>query len=842
MCFQNWFYASFKPPFLCFGITVIPKAPGWMSLHNSTTRRIVMNKTLSMLCIIVLNLIICSLGCNLQEKIEKPPFHPMESHVTYSYEEPPASDPLPQSDPTDVGGLDGKFKVPVPKGYNWEVTQSWGEHCQKCIDKGYTDWKYCTDPESLAHVTDCCKYSWDFSLPGAADDGLPVLASGSGVIKKIADSGDVGWGVHVVVDHGNDVCTLYAHMKEGSTSHLKPAQAVCQGLVLGGIGETGHAIGKHLHFQFQKCSTSEPIKMGFTDGNGVPECTRNKDIYDAKGNYAFLKLTTDAVNDCSAGVPTPPSGGWSKAACGSLKGCPLNNECSAPSNYKFADHYKLSTSMADAAAYLYSECAIDGFAQNMLLPEALITRAEALKVAMYLFNLMGDCGQSDSYTDVDYNKWYFPIVACATKKGVLDNWGGYFGGDEPASFEQVAKYLVRAGVVSGTVQMTLSKTSHFKYIPVDHPAHVFAETVFSHGGSESNFYYFLPDGKISRGQFISMAASLSPCYCKNVSCGDGCSCNQEKFSCGGVSASDGANAGADAGSSGADGGGFSDGDADAGSSGNADGGGSSNGGADAGGGSVAGPKYLIDCFLDTKKPVLCDGDKNVFRVACHMENKTNTPLEFENLDLAIINDNGGKCVAIDFDLNDGYTQTVNGNVYKKLAGDYSIACLSPPTGGEVSISFNLMVEINGVEDWKYGVLNTTIEIASKDFKQCMPTGCVTQCKGKNCGDDGCGGVCGQCMPGKEVCIKSVCQKPICTPSCEGKECGSDGCDGMCPSCADGFWCSSYKCLPVPCTPQCYQKMCGPDECGGSCGQCNNDQLCTDDGQCKKKPLCVCVPD
>lgn len=778
--------------------------------------------------ILMFNLMMSGFGCKTTRTEEVDIYHnPFEHNVAYSYAEPPDAGPLPPSEPTDVGGLDGKFKIPVPKGYDWEVTQSWGEHCQKCIDKGYTDWKYCTDPVNLAHVKDCCKYGWDFSLPGEKDKELPVLASGAGILKKIGDDGETGWGLYVIVDHGNDVCSLYAHMLEGSTSHLKEKQPVCQGLIIGSVGATGNAKGYHLHYQHQKCSTGEPLKMGFTDGNGVPECTRNKDVYGPDGKYNFLKLTNDAVKDCSeAGIPTPPLGGWNSSKCGPLGDCPLNKECNMPSGHKFTDHYKLDTKTADAAAYLYSECAIEGYANNMLLPNNFISRAEALKVAMYMFNLMGKCGDNNTYKDVDYNKWYYPIVACAIKKGVLSNWGGYFSGDEPASFEDIATYLVRAATLAGVTKITISDKSHFKYIPIGHSASIYAETVFSHGGSDTSYYYFQPDMKLKRGDFITMAASLSPCYCKNVSCEDGCSCNQEKYSC--VVNASNPPGGAGAGVGGVDAG-SSDGGAYAGSD------------AGTGGGSVAGPKYVIDCFIDEKKPVLCNGDNNVFRVACHLENKTNTALQFKKLDLAITQDNGGKCVVIDPDLNGDSVQTVAGKVYKKLAGDYSIACLDPPNNGEIEVSFDYMMEVDGAVVWKKKFLSTAIEVTSKDFKQCKPVGCITQCKGKTCGSDGCGGVCGQCMPGKEVCVEGVCKKPICTPSCEGKECGWDGCEGTCAKCPEGFWCSSYKCLKIPCSPKCYQKMCGTDGCGGVCGTCNSDQHCVE-GQCKKKdPGAPCPP-
>ena len=48
--------------------------------------------------------------------------------------------------------------------------------------------------------------------------------------------------------------------------------------------------------------------------------------------------------------------------------------------------------------------------------------------------------------------------------------------------------------------------------------------------------------------------------------------------------------------------------------------------------------------------------------------------------------------------------------------------------------------------------------------------CEQECEGKECGDDGCGGSCGNCAP-SDTCINGQC---VCVPTCAGKECGDDG--------------------------------------------------------------------
>ena len=70
--------------------------------------------------------------------------------------------------------------------------------------------------------------------------------------------------------------------------------------------------------------------------------------------------------------------------------------------------------------------------------------------------------------------------------------------------------------------------------------------------------------------------------------------------------------------------------------------------------------------------------------------------------------------------------------------------------------------------------------------------CVPDCEGMECGDDGCGGSCGECA-GDEFCNLGLC-KPDCISDCSGKECGNDGCDGSCGECDSTEECVEGQCL------------------------------------------------
>ena len=127
---------------------------------------------------------------------------------------------------------------------------------------------------------------------------------------------------------------------------------------------------------------------------------------------------------------------------------------------------------------------------------------------------------------------------------------------------------------------------------------------------------------------------------------------------------------------------------------------------------------------------------------------------------------------------------------------------------------------------------------SQDLGQADSVGCYPECFAKACGDDGCGGTCGVCLPGTQ-CVQGLCEgEPDCIPDCVGKACGADGCDGTCGSCGVDLACESGQCVPMStCTPDCAGKSCGDDGCGGSCGGCSAPSICQN-GQCICTPQCA----
>lgn len=80
----------------------------------------------------------------------------------------------------------------------------------------------------------------------AVNTGTPVRASAQGRVTFAGWNG--GYGYLVIVDHGNNVETRYAHL---SRIAVKVGQYVSRGTVIGYSGNTGNSTGPHLHFEIR---------------------------------------------------------------------------------------------------------------------------------------------------------------------------------------------------------------------------------------------------------------------------------------------------------------------------------------------------------------------------------------------------------------------------------------------------------------------------------------------------------------------------------------------------------------------------------------------------------------
>jgi len=98
----------------------------------------------------------------------------------------------------------------------------------------------------------------DFS----ASVGTEVYATGNGTVVE-AGRGTGGYGNLIVIDHGYNYRTFYAHL---SRIFVKPGQKILRGQIIGYVGNTGKSTSPHLHYEVHKNGIAiNPIYFFFND-------------------------------------------------------------------------------------------------------------------------------------------------------------------------------------------------------------------------------------------------------------------------------------------------------------------------------------------------------------------------------------------------------------------------------------------------------------------------------------------------------------------------------------------------------------------------------------------------
>lgn len=89
-------------------------------------------------------------------------------------------------------------------------------------------------------------------LDFGADYGTPIRAAGPGKVLFAGWYG--GYGQTVILDHGNQITTLYGHAEE---IYVSEGQTIQRGTPIAAVGSTGLSTGPHLHFEVRV--SGEPI-------------------------------------------------------------------------------------------------------------------------------------------------------------------------------------------------------------------------------------------------------------------------------------------------------------------------------------------------------------------------------------------------------------------------------------------------------------------------------------------------------------------------------------------------------------------------------------------------------
>lgn len=93
-------------------------------------------------------------------------------------------------------------------------------------------------------------YKWYHRGIDIANRASPdALAADSGTVIVSGWPDNSGYGLRVIIDHGNGMTSLYAHLQK---VYVESGQRVVRGSAIAQVGSTGRSTGTHLHFEIRR--------------------------------------------------------------------------------------------------------------------------------------------------------------------------------------------------------------------------------------------------------------------------------------------------------------------------------------------------------------------------------------------------------------------------------------------------------------------------------------------------------------------------------------------------------------------------------------------------------------
>ena len=158
---------------------------------------------------------------------------------------------------SDVGARQGTAKeifVQVNNGLRKENEDKIGEVGRKTADKILWSGPFTqlsnskveanfADARTYLYQNEAIDHAYHLGFDLSVTKRYPVEAANSGIVSFVGDLGI--YGNTVIIDHGLGLTTLYGHL---SSVDVKEGDKISAKQIIGRTGETGLAVGDHLHF------------------------------------------------------------------------------------------------------------------------------------------------------------------------------------------------------------------------------------------------------------------------------------------------------------------------------------------------------------------------------------------------------------------------------------------------------------------------------------------------------------------------------------------------------------------------------------------------------------------
>ena len=169
------------------------------------------------------------------------------------------------------------------KNKKWEYFNEYGGSLEKAFLKAPLDFAYVSshfNPNRRHPILNTIRAH--NGVDYAAKRGTPIRATGEGVIQSVGWKS--GYGRTIVIRHGGEITTLYAHMDKYHPSMSK-GMKVSQGQTIGYVGDSGLATAPHLHYEFRIGEKrTDPLKVALPSAAPIDQSKMNQ-FKVSKNNY-----------------------------------------------------------------------------------------------------------------------------------------------------------------------------------------------------------------------------------------------------------------------------------------------------------------------------------------------------------------------------------------------------------------------------------------------------------------------------------------------------------------------------------------------------------------------------